>query len=83
MSDELDAEGDDPATPATPEGTDLVLRNLMTGEEKTFDKGFIGFGSFDDTGKVTNIKVWGKSVETKETPAFPPAVEAVCVPWPS
>ena len=35
-SDELDAEGDDPATPATPEGTDLVLRNLITGEEKTF-----------------------------------------------
>ena len=32
----LDAEGDDPATPATPDGTDLVLRNLITGEEKTF-----------------------------------------------
>lgn len=35
-SDESDAEGDDPASPATPEGTDLVLRNLITGEEKTF-----------------------------------------------
>jgi len=35
-TDESDAEGDDPATPATPEGTDLVLRNLLTGEEKTF-----------------------------------------------
>jgi len=32
----LDAEGDDPATPATSDGTDLVLRNLLTGEEKTF-----------------------------------------------
>jgi len=32
----LDAEGDDPATPAMPDGTDLVLRNLMTGEEKIF-----------------------------------------------
>ena len=32
----LDAEGDDPATPAAPDGTDLVLRNLLTGEEKTF-----------------------------------------------
>ncbi len=31
-----DAEGDDPATPATPEGTDLVLKNLLTGEEKIF-----------------------------------------------
>ena len=35
-SEGLDAEGDDPATPAAPEGTDLVLRNLLTGEEKTF-----------------------------------------------
>jgi len=34
--DEADAEGDDPATPATPDGTDLVLRNLLTGEEKIF-----------------------------------------------
>ena len=32
----LDAEGDDPAAPATSDGTDLVLRNLITGEEKTF-----------------------------------------------
>ena len=28
--DPLDAEGDDPATPATPEGTELVLRNTPT-----------------------------------------------------
>ena len=34
--DDLDAEGDEPVAPATPEGTDLVLRNLLTGEEKTF-----------------------------------------------
>ncbi len=32
----LDAEGDEPTAPATPEGTDLVLRNLFTGEEKIF-----------------------------------------------
>lgn len=50
---------------------DDLEKPIMTGEEKTFDKGFIGFGSFDDTGKITNIKVWGKSAETKETPAFP------------
>lgn len=49
---------------------DDMEKPIMTGEEKTFDKGFIGFGSFDDTGKVANIKVWGKSVETGKTPAF-------------
>jgi hypothetical protein len=32
--DELDAEEMIPLAPATPEGTDLVLRNLITGEEK-------------------------------------------------
>ncbi len=33
---ELDADGDEAGTTTTPEGTDLVLRNLQTGEEKTF-----------------------------------------------
>lgn len=47
--DELDAEGDDPATPATPEGTDLVLRNLLTGEEKVFP--LVSEYYFDKSGK--------------------------------
>jgi hypothetical protein len=32
---------------------------IMTAQDKTFGPGFIGFGSFDDTGKVDNIKIWG------------------------
>jgi dipeptidyl aminopeptidase/acylaminoacyl peptidase len=32
----LDAEGDEPASTAATDGTDLVLRNLITGEEKIF-----------------------------------------------
>lgn len=48
MSDELDAEGDEPGTPATPEGTELVLRNLRTGEEKIFP--FIAEYYFDKKG---------------------------------
>lgn len=47
--DDLDAEGDDPATPATPEGTDLVLRNLLTGEEKIFP--LVSEYYFDEQGK--------------------------------
>ena len=35
-SHELDAEGDDPAVPAIPEGTELILKNLLTGNEKIF-----------------------------------------------
>ncbi len=26
--------------------------------DKTFGKGFIGFGSFDDSGKIDNVKIW-------------------------
>lgn len=49
---------------------DDVDRPIMTGEDKTFGAGAIGFGSFDDTGKVANIKVWGAAVETKPVPPF-------------
>ena len=28
---------------------------IMTATDKTFGDGFVGFGSFDDTGKVDNI----------------------------
>lgn len=43
---------------------------LMLAEDKTFLKGHLGFGSFDDIGMVTSIKVWGPSVETKKTEFF-------------
>lgn len=49
---------------------DDMEKPIMVAEEKTFGSGFIGFGSFDDTGKVANIRVWGEAAEQKETPAF-------------
>jgi len=49
---------------------DDMKNPIMQGGEKTFGPGFIGFGSFDDTGKIANVKVWGKAVETKATPRF-------------
>ncbi len=33
---------------------------VMEAEDKHFNFGFIGFGSFDDTGKIDNIKIWGR-----------------------
>ena len=42
----------------------------MTGTDKTFGSGAIGFGSFDDTGKVTNIKVWSARVEEMKLAPF-------------
>jgi hypothetical protein len=38
--------------------------------DKTFGKGYIGFGSFDDSGKIDNVKVWAKESEKKETAVF-------------
>ena len=43
---------------------------IMLAEDKTFASGQIGFGSFDDTGMVDNIRIWAPSVETKKTSFF-------------
>jgi hypothetical protein len=40
---------------------------IMTAEDKTFGPGVIGFGSFDDTGKVDNIRIWGPTVEDRHS----------------
>jgi len=51
---------------------DDMNKAIMTGEEKTFGPGAIGFGSFDDTGKVANIRVWAKEKpEAKTVAPFP------------
>lgn len=45
---------------------------IMVAEDKNFGEGYIGFGSFDDTGKVDNIKIWGPSPGApKPLPPFP------------
>ncbi len=38
-----------------------MTRPIMVAEDKTFGAGWLGFGSFDDTGKVTAVRVWGPS----------------------
>ena len=50
---------------------DDMTKPIMTAEDRTFGPGWIGFGSFDDTGKITAIKVWGPSAEEKQVPEFP------------
>ena len=49
---------------------DDLTKPIMVAEDKSFDAGRIGFGSFDDTGKVDNIRIWGTWVETKRTEFF-------------
>jgi hypothetical protein len=46
---------------------DDLTKPIMVAEDNTFGAGGIGFGSFDDTGKVDNIRIWGPSLEAKRT----------------
>src|SRR5262245_59449822 len=49
---------------------DNLAKPIMVAEDKTFGAGCIGFGSFDDTGKVDNIRIWGPSMETRRIEIF-------------
>jgi hypothetical protein len=61
-----------------------VERNIETGSikifydgalieeatDKTFGKGFIGFGSFDDSGKIDNVMIWSAKTEKAKLDVF-------------
>ena len=49
---------------------DDLTKPIMVAEDKTFGPGYVGFGSFDDTGKIDNVRVWGPSVENKRIEFF-------------
>lgn len=43
---------------------------IMLAKDKTFQLGYIGFGSFDDSGMVDNIKIWAPKVVRKRATFF-------------
>lgn len=49
---------------------DDLNQPIMMAEDKTFGAGWVGFGSFDDTGKITDIRIFGASGEQKAAPPF-------------
>lgn len=50
---------------------DDLAQPVMATTDRTFGAGWIGFGSFDDTGKIDNIRVWSPTKpETKPVPFF-------------
>ena len=49
---------------------DDFSKPIMVAQDTNFASGYIGFGSFDDTGMVDNIRIWGQSVATKKTEFF-------------
>ena len=55
------------------DGTIKVFFNGTLVEEakdKTFGKGHIGFGSFDDSGKIDNIRIWAAEKDEKSIEYF-------------
>jgi hypothetical protein len=51
---------------------DDLTKPIMTAEDKTFGAGHIGFGSFDDTGRVRNIVIGGVKAQDKKADFFKP-----------
>jgi hypothetical protein len=49
---------------------DDMSKPLMVTEDKTFPEGHVGVGSFDDTGRIDNIRIWGTKMEAKKTEFF-------------
>ena len=43
---------------------------IMEASDTHFNKGRIGFGSFDDTGQFDNVKIWAPSVMDKKSSFF-------------
>ncbi len=39
---------------------------IMTATDKTFGWGYVGFGTFDDTGRVSNVKIWAPEMQPGE-----------------
>jgi hypothetical protein len=39
-------------------------------KDKTFGAGHIGFGSFDDSGKIDNVRIWSNDATQKELASF-------------
>lgn len=52
---------------------DDLSKPMMSAENQVLGPGWVGFGSFDDTGKVSNIRIWGPNSEPKTAPPFPRA----------
>ncbi|MBP8260655.1 MAG: hypothetical protein KA118_13460 [Verrucomicrobia bacterium] len=49
---------------------DDLAAPIMEAEDRSFIQGQIGFGSFDDTGMIDNVRIWGPSMKEKPGASF-------------
>lgn len=51
-----------------------LTQPVMTASDRTFGAGWLGFGSFDDTGQVDSLRIWAPAEpERRRAPFFQPA----------
>ncbi|HPD45636.1 MAG TPA: PmoA family protein [Anaerohalosphaeraceae bacterium] len=50
---------------------DDMTEPIMTAVDKTFGPGYIGFGTFDDSGKIDNIRIYASQMQEKPSSFFP------------
>ena len=43
---------------------------IQVAEDKTFGAGYIGVGSFDNRGRIDNIRLWAESMSEKPLKQF-------------
>jgi hypothetical protein len=55
---------------------DGVAMPILSASDKTFTSGYVGFGSFDNTGKVRNVKVWAAAATPGNPTFYSPASAA-------
>ena len=49
---------------------DDMTTPIMEANDKTFKSGCVGFGSFDDSGRIDNVRIWGPKVRKKKSAFF-------------
>ncbi len=49
---------------------DDMTKPIMEANDKTFKSGYVGFGSFDDSGRIDNIRIWGPKMQEKKSAFF-------------
>lgn len=49
---------------------DDMTQPIMWAEDRTLGPGWVGFGSFDDTGKVDNIRIWTPAPPERKPASF-------------
>lgn len=49
-----------------------MSKPVQVASDKVFTSGYVGFGSFDDVGRIDNIKLWAKSIGDEPCNDFKP-----------